>query len=108
MTVVVTENCIRCKYTDCADVCPVDDCFREGPNFLVVDPDRCIDCNVCIPECPAEAIKNDYDLSPDEQKYLDLNARLAAKWPGINTKKPELEDAKTWDGVTDKLQFLQE
>ena len=76
MTHVVTENCIKCKYTDCVDVCPVD-CFREGPNFLVIDPDECIDCAVCIPECPANAIYAEEDVPQDQLNFIALNAELA-------------------------------
>ena len=76
MTYVVTESCIRCKYTDCVDVCPVD-CFREGPNFLVIDPDECIDCTLCVAECPVEAIFAEDDVPPDQQAFTALNAELA-------------------------------
>ena len=82
MAYVVTETCIKCKYTDCVDVCPVD-CFREGPNMLVIDPDECIDCTLCVPECPVEAIFAEDDV-PDAQKpFIALNRELAAKWPAI-------------------------
>ena len=76
MTYVVTETCIRCKYTDCVDVCPVD-CFREGPNFLVIDPDECIDCTLCVAECPVEAIFAEDDVPADQQQFMALNAELA-------------------------------
>ena len=76
MTHVVTESCIRCKYTDCVDVCPVD-CFREGPNMLVIDPDECIDCAVCIPECPVNAIYAEEDVPADQIAFIKLNAELA-------------------------------
>ena len=76
MTYVVTESCIRCKYTDCVDVCPVD-CFREGPNFLVIDPDECIDCTLCVAECPVEAIFAEDDVPDDQQQFKALNAELA-------------------------------
>jgi ferredoxin len=84
MTYVVTESCIRCKYTDCVDVCPVD-CFREGPNFLVIDPDECIDCAVCVPECPVNAIYAEDDVPGDQQAFIKLNAELAPSWT-INHK----------------------
>ena len=80
MTHVVLESCIRCKYTDCVDVCPVD-CFREGPNFLTIDPDECIDCAVCIPECPVNAIVPEEDVPGDQQHMIKLNAELAKGWP---------------------------
>lgn len=106
MTYVVTENCIRCKYTDCVDVCPVD-CFYEGPNFLVIHPDECIDCGLCEPECPAEAILDENDLSDEQQAYVALNAELAEQWPNINVRKAPLEDAEEWNGVEGKLQYLE-
>ncbi|MCX2720943.1 ferredoxin FdxA [Roseibium salinum] len=105
MTFVVTENCIRCKYTDCVEVCPVD-CFYEGENMLVINPDECIDCGVCEPECPAEAILADTD--PEAQKWLDLNTRYAALWPVITEKIDALPDAEEWNGVGGKLEHLSE
>lgn len=106
MTYVVTENCIRCKYTDCVDVCPVD-AFHEGPNFLVINPDECIDCDVCVPECPAEAIFAEDDLPEDQRQFIEINAELAAKWPVINEKKDPPADAEEWNGVEGKLQYLE-
>lgn len=107
MTFVVTENCINCKYTDCVEVCPVD-CFREGPNFLVIDPDECIDCALCEPECPANAIKSEDELLPAEKEFLELNARLSKKWPAITSNKGGLPDAESWKGKSDKLKLLKE
>jgi ferredoxin len=106
MAFVVTENCIKCKYTDCVDVCPVD-CFHEGPNFLVIDPDECIDCTLCEPECPAQAIFPEEDVPADQQDFIALNAELSRKWPVITRKKAALPDAEEWDGKTDKRQFLE-
>jgi ferredoxin len=106
MTYVVMENCIRCKYTDCVDVCPVD-AFREGPNFLVIDPEDCIDCDVCVPECPIEAILPEDDVPDDQQAIIELNAELAAKWPVITQKKEPLPDADEWDGIKGKIQYLE-
>lgn len=106
MTYIVTDNCIRCKYTDCVDVCPVD-CFYEGPNFLVIHPDECIDCGLCEPECPAEAILHEDDLSPEQDKFYSLNAELAEVWPNITERKSPLADADKWDGVPDKLKYLE-
>jgi len=106
MAYVVTENCIRCKYTDCVDVCPVD-CFREGPNFLVIDPDECIDCTLCVAECPAEAIFAEDDVPADQQGFIALNAELAAKWTPIVERKEPLADADDWRGVEDKLKYLE-
>ena len=106
MTYVVTDNCIRCKYTDCVEVCPVD-CFHEGPNFLVIDPDECIDCTLCEPECPAEAIFAEDDVPDGMEPFIELNAELSREWPVITDMKPAPEDAAEWDGVKDKLQYLE-
>ena len=106
MTYIVTDNCIRCKYTDCVEVCPVD-CFHEGPNFLVIDPDECIDCALCEPECPAEAIFAEDDLPAEQEHFLALNTELAAEWPVISEQKQPLPDAEKWDGIADKLQYLE-
>ena len=86
MTFVVTENCIKCKYMDCVEVCPVD-CFHEGPNFLVIDPDECIDCTLCEPECPAEAIFSEEELPSGQESFKPLNAELAKQWPVITEKR---------------------
>jgi len=101
MTYVVVENCIKCKYMDCVEVCPVD-CFYEGENMLVIHPDECIDCGVCEPECPAEAIKP--DTEPGLEKWLSLNAEYAKSWPNISVKKDSPEDAKEFDGKPGKLE----
>ncbi|WP_024815488.1 ferredoxin FdxA [Acidovorax sp. JHL-3] len=108
MTHVVTENCIRCKYTDCVDVCPVD-CFREGPNMLVIAPDECIDCGVCIPECPADAIFGEDDVPPGQHDFIKLNAELAQApgWrPIVRTVLP-LPDADIWNGKANKREMLE-
>jgi ferredoxin len=105
MTFVVTESCIRCKYTDCVSVCPVD-CFHEGPNFLVIDPEECIDCGVCVPECPANAIYADSDLPPDQAEFLGLNAQLSRQWPVISSAKEPMPDADAWRDATPKRTFL--
>lgn len=101
MTFVVTENCIKCKFTDCVEVCPVD-CFYEGANMLVINPDECIDCGVCEPECPAEAIVADSAPAATEQ-WLDLNRRYSATWPNILSKRPALPDAEAQNGRQGKL-----
>jgi len=107
MTHLVTEGCINCKYTDCVIVCPVD-CFYEGPNFLAINPDECIDCAVCIPECPTNAIVDEADLSEEERKkWYDINAELAKKWPNITKMKPALPSADEWANRSDKLIFLE-
>lgn len=108
MTHLVTENCIKCKHTDCVDVCPVD-CFYEGPNFLAINPDECIDCAVCIPECPVNAIVADSDLEQEQRIFwTDLNQRLSAKWPNIREKKPALSDADVWADIPGKIDLLEQ
>lgn len=106
MTFVVTENCIRCKYTDCVEVCPVD-AFHEGPNFLVIDPEECIDCSLCEPECPASAIYAEEDVPDDQQEFIQLNADLTEIWPLISEQQDPLPDAAEWDGVEEKMQYLE-
>ncbi len=101
MTFVVTEACIRCKYTDCVDVCPVD-AFHEGPNFLVINPDECIDCAVCVPECPVSAIYAEEDLPADQRDFTPLNAELSRVWKPITRTRLPLPDADTWSQVKDK------
>jgi ferredoxin len=107
MTHIVSESCIKCKYTDCVDVCPVD-CFREGPNMLVIDPDECIDCAVCIPECPVNAIYAEEDVPSDQLAFIKLNAELslAAGWKSITKRKPALPDADDWKDVKSKIDML--
>jgi len=101
MTYVVVESCIKCKYMDCVEVCPVD-CFYEGENMLVIHPDECIDCGVCEPECPIEAIKP--DTEPGLEKFLKLNADFSKVWPNITVKKEPPPDAKQWEDVPNKLE----
>ncbi len=105
MTFVVTESCVRCKYTDCVDVCPVD-AFREGPNFLVIDPDDCIDCAVCVPECPVNAIFGEEDVPADQQDFTALNAELAREWKPITRTKMPLPDAEEWREIKIKRREL--
>jgi ferredoxin len=104
MAYVVAEPCIKCKYTDCVAVCPVD-CFREGANFLVIDPDECIDCGACVPECPTQAIFEEGDLPDKWKNYSDVNIKFAKKWPSITAKKTALPDA---DEFKDKTKTLDE
>jgi ferredoxin len=104
MTYVVTENCIKCKYTDCVDVCPVD-CFYEGENMLVINPDECIDCGVCEPECPAEAIQPENDKN---FKWIDLNRKYSEIWPVITESKSAPSDADSWKDKPNKLELLSE
>ena len=106
MTFVVTENCIKCKFTDCVDVCPVD-CFHEGPNFLVIDPEECIDCTLCEPECPAEAIHAEDELPEGQEQFIELNAELSQIWPTITEVQTPLDDAEEWNGKTGKLNLLE-
>ena len=106
MTHVVTESCIKCKYMDCVDVCPVD-CFKEGRNMLVIDPDECIDCAVCIPECPVDAIYADVDLPQSQLRFVQINAELSRTAPTITDKKDPPPDADEWKDVQDKLQYLE-
>ncbi|HLS51526.1 MAG TPA: ferredoxin FdxA [Burkholderiaceae bacterium] len=106
MTHVVTENCIKCRFTDCVDVCPVD-CFYIGPNFIVIDPDECIDCAVCVPECPADAIYAEEDLPEDQKHFIEINAELSAKWEVLDRSIGPLPDADDWNGKPNKLPLLE-
>ena len=103
MTYVVTDACIKCKYTDCVEVCPVD-CFYEGENMLVIHPDECIDCGVCEPECPAEAIVPDTDDA--DGKWVELNSKYAASWPNITVKTDPLPDADKFAEEKDKMKYF--
>ena len=107
MTYIITENCIKCKYTDCVEVCPVD-CFHEGPNFLVINPEECIDCSLCEPECPIDAIISDEDITDENKHFLEINKRLSEKWPILTEMKKAPEDAKEWENKKDKLKLLEE
>jgi ferredoxin len=107
LTFLVVESCIKCKYTDCVEVCPVD-CFYEGPNFLVIHPDECIDCALCEPECPVDAIYSEDDLPEGQDKFLEINERLSKKWPNISRRKDAPADADEWANVKDKLHLLEE
>ena len=108
MTFVVTEPCIKCKYTDCVEVCPVD-CFHEGPNMLVIDAEECIDCAMCETECPVDAIVSEDDLPASQYEFLALNKRLSSIWPIITSMNtPVPEDAKRWESISNKRQYLEE
>jgi ferredoxin len=100
MTYAVTEACIRCKYTDCVEVCPVD-CFYEGETMLVIHPDECIDCGVCEPECPADAIIP--DSAPGAERWVEINTRYAVQWPNLADKKEPLPEAEDFNGQPDKF-----
>jgi ferredoxin len=106
MTFVVTENCIKCKHTDCVSVCPVD-CFIEGPNFLAINPDECIDCAVCVPECPVNAIFADSDVPEDQKIFISINADLAKIWPAITKQKNPLPDHEEWADKPNKRDLLE-
>ena len=105
MTYVVSEACIGCTYTDCVLVCPVD-CFCAGQNFLVIDPEECINCGLCEVECPVEAIHNEADLKAENLHWLDLNAELAKSWPRISKKREPPPDAEEWRNVENKIHYL--
>ena len=105
MTYVVTESCIKCKYTDCVEVCPVD-CFYEGPEFLVIHPDECIDCGLCEPECPIDAIFADDELPKDQIEFIEINAKLADVYENITEAAEPLPDADSFKDVEGKKQFL--
>ena len=107
MTFVVGEACIKCKLTDCVEVCPVD-CFYEGPNMLVIHPDECIDCALCEPECPVEAIFSEDELPEGQQEFLELNQRLAEVWPNITEQQEAPPDADDWREVAEKRHLLEE
>lgn len=109
MAYIVTEPCINCKYTNCAAVCPVD-AFREGPNFLVIDPLECIDCDACVSECPVEAIYPDDEVPEEWEHFIDLNEKLAEQWEGslINETKEALEGADEWAEKDNKFDLLHE
>ncbi len=106
MPVVVTEKCINCKHTNCADVCPAD-AFYEGPNFLVVNPEQCIDCIMCIPACPVNAILEERNVPDGQRMFVSLNAELAAVWPKISKKVPAPPDTEEWYDVDAKLHYLE-
>ena len=101
MTYIVKDECIKCKLTDCVEVCPVD-CFYEGENMLVINPDECIDCGVCEPECPIDAIVSDNVDLKDKEKWLELNKKYSEEWPVITTKKDPMPDHKKFENITDK------
>ncbi len=106
MTFLVGENCIKCKLTDCVEVCPVD-CFYEGPNMLVIHPDECIDCALCEPECPVDAIFSEDEIPEGQEDFLEINAELAEVWPNITEQKDPPEDEAQWREVAGKRRYLE-
>ena len=107
MTYLVNENCIKCKFTDCVEVCPVD-CFYEGENMLVINPDECIDCGVCEPECPVNAIEP--DTNDTAKDWIDINKKFSVMWPNITKRREEdvPKDQEKWRNVENKLKYLSE
>ncbi|MES2951769.1 MAG: ferredoxin FdxA [Pseudomonadota bacterium] len=105
MAFVVTESCIQCVYTDCVSVCPTD-CFRIGPNFMVIDPADCIDCGLCVAECPVNAIVQDDDLPQNQRHFIQINADLSQQWRTITQRTAPLPDADKWSGVLEKSHLL--
>ena len=106
MAYIVLENCIKCKYTDCVEVCPVD-CFHEGPNMLVIDPEECIDCSLCVPECPVDAIVAEDDVPEDKHELIAINRELSEAWPVIVEKKEAPPDSDDWAKEKSKLSHLE-
>ena len=106
MTYIVNDKCIKCKLMDCVEVCPVD-CFYEGPNMLVINPAECIDCALCEPECPIDAIYSEDEVPDDQIKYIELNAELCMEWPNIVEQKDPLPDSENWKKVSDKFEMIE-
>ena len=106
MAFIVTESCIKCKHTDCVEGCPVD-CFYEGPNFLVIHPEECIDCALCEPECPVDAIFSEDELPPDQIPFIEINAVYSEIWPNITEEKDELPEAQKYKEIKDKIHLLE-
>lgn len=105
MTYVVTEPCINCRHGDCIEVCPVQ-AFHQGPNFMVIDPEVCINCSICEAVCPVSAIKSDFDLAPQEAEFVEINRRMAQKWPLVKAVPQPLPDAEAWASSRDKRKYL--
>jgi len=106
MAFIVTESCIKCKHTNCVEVCPVD-CFYEGPNFLVIHPEECIDCALCEPECPVDAIFSEDELPNDQIPFIEINAEQSEIWPNITEEKSPLPEAEKYKNIKDKIHLLE-
>tara|TARA_B100000586_G_C19987127_1_gene374646 strand:- start:114 stop:437 length:324 start_codon:yes stop_codon:yes gene_type:complete len=106
MAFIVTESCIKCKHTNCVEVCPVD-CFYEGPNFLVIHPEECIDCALCEPECPVDAIFSEDELPKDQIPFIEINAEQSEIWPNITEEKSPLPEAEKYKNIKDKMHLLE-
>ena len=106
MAFIVTESCIKCKHTNCVEVCPVD-CFYEGPNFLVIHPEECIDCALCEPECPVDDIFSEDELPKDQIPYIEINAEQSEIWPNITEEKSPLPEAEKYKNIKDKIHLLE-
>ena len=107
MAFIVTDSCIECKHTDCVEVCPVD-CFYEGENFLVISPDECIDCGLCEPECPVDAIFSEDELPADQIKFIEINEQLSKEWPNITQKKDALPQADKYKNQKETTLYYRE
>ena len=107
MTYIINENCIKCKYTDCVEVCPVD-CFYEGDNFIVINPEECIDCGLCEPACPVKAIYAEDELPPDQIPFVEINDNLSRKWPNLTQKKDAMPEAEKYAEIKNKIGMLKE
>ena len=106
MAFVVTDACINCKHTDCVEVCPVD-CFYEGDNFIVINPEECIDCALCEPECPVDAIFSEDELPADQIEFIEINAELSEIWPNITEEKDQLPEAEEYANIKEKKHLLE-
>lgn len=106
MAFIVTESCIKCKHTNCVEVCPVD-CFYEGPNFLVIHPEECIDCALCEPECPVDAIFSEDELPKDQIPFIEINAEQSEIWPNITEEKTPLPEAEKYKNIKEKIHLLE-
>ena len=107
MTYIVNDNCIKCKITDCVEVCPVD-CFYEGDNFIVINPEECIDCGLCEPACPVKAIYAEDELPPDQIPFVEINDNLSRKWPNLTQKKDAMPEAEKYAEIKNKIGMLKE